>query len=497
MKKKTLSTITVALVLGGSSIAAPMIASAGPKIPALSYKGTITMYAQGFTPDVPGVYLAPNSPKLHMLENAAMEFEKLYPGIKIKFVNSNTYGSVQWYETQAAAGLLPDIVFVPISYANATLPSGMFTNLAPYFNEPNPFIPGNKRWSAIMNPRVLGITRAPGGEQYVLDGAWVATAFYYNKNLFKKAGITTVPHNWAQLVADTKKLKAHGIDPGAMSSQYMYSWWNRIFNANAVGKKEIAKLLAFTHSVGIVNQVDEVQGYAKGILNPAKNPAITAWWPAMKDLLSQWDKTVLEVPPNSTSASAPTPENYFSAQKVAMVYDGSWLPPILHSLPKKQQFPYGTFTISNLKGTSKYATNLVTSQDVGGPGTSYEYAVSTHKSDNTMTPAKLQAVMAWMQFMGTPQWDAKMVNEQGDFIPTFKGAKVPPSEASIARDLTKPWYDLDLFENLTGGAGTQIDSVFQEYVTGQISFQSAVQQYEQAVSQAVQQFKQQNSSTPS
>ncbi|MHB1629396.1 MAG: ABC transporter substrate-binding protein [Bacilli bacterium] len=485
---------SVTAVLGVLSTAVPTMAStSGSALPHLSYKGTITMYAQSYTPAVKGVYQNSwQTIKLHAFEQVAQAFEKLYPGIHIKFVNSNTYGSTQWYETEAAAGLLPDVTWVQNALTNSVLPKGVYTNLAPYFAKPNPFIPGNKKWSSIMNSRILETTKAPNGAQYVLDGDWVATAFYYNINLFKKAGITTPPKTWAQLIKDSKILKAHGIVPGAIDSGSLYGWWNRIFNTNAVGQKKLNALLAIDHSVGIVSSVDEVKGYEQGLLNPAKNPALTAWWPAVKNLMSLWDKSVLEVPINNTNPSAPETNNYFAAQKIAMAYDGSWLPPIIHALPKNKLFPVGAFTIDNLTGTSKYATSLVTSQDVGGPNAAFQYGVATQQSDHSMTPQKLKAVIAWMQFFGTPRWDGTICDELGSFIPTFKGAKPTPSEAGIVKDFNKPFYALDLFENLTPQAATQTGSLFQEYVTGHLSLQSAQQQYSQIAAQAVQQYKVKN-----
>ncbi|MFD1676843.1 ABC transporter substrate-binding protein [Alicyclobacillus fodiniaquatilis] len=468
--------------------------SLGPagSTPTLSWKGTITMYAQAYTPDVPGVYLAPGSSKLTGFEQAAKAFEKLYPGIKIKFVNSNTYGSNQWYETEAAGGKLPDVTWVQSAIVGTALPNGIFTNLTPYYAQPNPFISGNKKWSDIMNPRILEMIKAPDGNQYVDDGDWVGTAFYYNKDLFKKAGINSAPTTWAQLIADSKQLKAHGIDPGAINSNTIYSWWGRIFNPNALGTKTLNSLLAMDHSVGVVGATDQVKGFENGTLDPSKNPALTAWWPSVKQLLSLWDQSVLEVPVNNTNSSAPSSDSYFDAQKVAIDYSGSWVPMGVQNLAKNKQFDVGAFNIDDLKGTSKYATNLVTSQDVGGPSAAWQFAVSTQKSDSTMTPDKLKAVMAWLEFFSTPKWNQTIVDELGEFVPTFKGAKATAANASLAADLNKPFYSLDYLSNLTAQAPTQINSLFQEYLTGHLSYNAAVQQYEQIATQAVQQYKVKN-----
>jgi raffinose/stachyose/melibiose transport system substrate-binding protein len=72
----------------------------------------------------------------------------------------------------------------------------------------------------------------------VSKGAYVMpleTQFYigfYNKALFKKAGITSVPTDWTQLLADCKALKAKGIQPmvygngGQAISTEFYPWYD-------------------------------------------------------------------------------------------------------------------------------------------------------------------------------------------------------------------------------------------------------------------------------
>ena len=72
----------------------------------------------------------------------------------------------------------------------------------------------------------------------VSQGAYVMpleTQFYigfYNKHLFQEAGITSVPTDWSQLLADCAKLKAKGIQPmvygngGQAISTEFYPWYD-------------------------------------------------------------------------------------------------------------------------------------------------------------------------------------------------------------------------------------------------------------------------------
>ena len=91
--------------------------AATTRIPNLTYKGTLNMYAAGYTPPIPGVKAAPGTVADPEMQTAANAFEKIYPGIKIDFVpGSHEFGSAEWYIAESAAGSLPDVTWVPGYY---------------------------------------------------------------------------------------------------------------------------------------------------------------------------------------------------------------------------------------------------------------------------------------------------------------------------------------------------------------------------------------------
>lgn len=57
------------------------------------------------------------------------------------------------------------------------------------------------------------------GKQYSLPLGTDAYGFYYRKDLFQKAGITSEPTNWTQFLDDCKKLKTAGIAPIAVPAR--------------------------------------------------------------------------------------------------------------------------------------------------------------------------------------------------------------------------------------------------------------------------------------
>jgi len=58
---------------------------------------------------------------------------------------------------------------------------------------------------------------------------------YYNKEVFSKAGITTLPKNWAELIADANTLKGKGVTPfyEMGGDKWATQWWVQVQLADA------------------------------------------------------------------------------------------------------------------------------------------------------------------------------------------------------------------------------------------------------------------------
>lgn len=67
-----------------------------------------------------------------------------------------------------------------------------------------------------------------GGKYYGIPYTFGAVGFWYNKDLFKKAGIDATPATWDELLSDVKKLKDAGITPIAIGEKDKWPghfWW--------------------------------------------------------------------------------------------------------------------------------------------------------------------------------------------------------------------------------------------------------------------------------
>lgn len=475
----------------GSSTAATTTKPAG--LPNISWKGTITMYAQSYTPSAPGVQLAPGSAKLQALYTLAKQFQGYYPGITIKFLGSEFLsGANETIVTLAAGSKLPDVWWDQYINVNFDYPKGIATNLYPAFQQPNPYIPGNKRWADVMSPQVVAESLAGPSTIYGVNGDYVAVAWFYNKDLFTKAGISGPPTTWAELITACNKLKAAGITPWALEipSSGGYDWMVRVFLANALGLDTLKKIDAYSPSQPGITTEDQAIAFQNGILDPTKNQRVTAWWQQAKNLYSFADRTILSLPPKPAPGS-PTSSQYFAAGKVAMTFN-------LSSVPQQTKaagatFGVGSFPFPSLAGSNQFATSYDSSADAGGPQAALQWFISTPKSDSTLNEAgKSDAVLNWVRFLSTPERVQMITNELGYFPPTFKGSTPPPALAGLTPLIDKPWYQLDGGQFFSAQGTDQIRQLFQQAMLGQTGVSAAQQQYNSVIQSAFSAYIQQN-----
>ncbi len=458
-----------------------MSLAAAPQKGAGGWKGTITMYVQDYTPNWPGV-----KRPLKVFQQIADSYQKANPGVKIKFSTTPVPDNDTNVRVKAAAGELFDIYWAQAASLNSTLPKGVATDLAPYFKQPNPYIPGNKAWQDVMNKTVLAESAAPGGAIYELSGDQVAYTIFYNKDLFKKAGVTAVPTTWAQLVAAAKKLKAAGIEP--MHAVPAYPWWSHHFMTDLYSK-DYAKLTGYDGAPG-QSPLDEAVAISKGLLTP-KDPRFMSWWPAFKSFTDTWPKDYLTADPA---------KNYdafqdFVGGKEAMIYEGSYKAREMQDAGIK--FPVGAFNFPKLSAADVAgATGVNTANAYSGTG-SFQYAVSTERSNKTLRePGKLAAVLDWTRYFGTPANLQKIVAETGSYVPSWPGTKAGFAsnfDSQALRDqVTQPNRALGVGNASPNLGWGDLQKIFGLYLSGNITLQQAKAQAQTALDRAAQDYARKN-----
>jgi multiple sugar transport system substrate-binding protein len=182
---------------------------------------------------------------------------------------------------------------------------------------------------------------SPSGTPYAMPWTGQGIHLYYNKALFKKAGLdpSNPPTTWAQFLAACSKLKAAGITPinAGWKDGYLGEWWIDVLSANymtpaqlvASGSKPNWQSPAIQKAFGLLQQLVD-DGYM------TKNAEAIPLFPdAINNFGAGKAAFMIGLAANNANWSE------FSKDKIGKNL-GAMLPPLApNSLMKKQEFDYG------------------------------------------------------------------------------------------------------------------------------------------------------------
>jgi ABC-type glycerol-3-phosphate transport system substrate-binding protein len=348
------------------------------------------------------------------------EFKKV-TGVTVKtdVLPLATFSSVE--STQLAAGTAPDLVF-----NQATYQPYMVVPLNSYLNQPNPFVPGNKKWLSLFNPQafsaqVPSVLDAKGNFDWVPFNL-VGTAMYFNEPAFKKVGITAPISTYAQLISDCAKLTKAGYTPMAMDNSVI--GWDFPYRAifSQMMEKEIPILNHFTvtgapgKAAAITNE-DYAWAIATGKFS-ASNPYVEESLVLLKQL---YDSCATKNWSGITGLSGDgvgLPQ--FESGKAAMAWavDFGYGTIAASSSFKIGSMPFPEITTA----TTKLSANVPPRSGNTVGGTSY--MIPAHTSGNA-----LKASILFLQFMTAPKYITTWLSQTGG-IPSVLGIKPPPQDAA-------------------------------------------------------------------
>ncbi|MCX6378799.1 MAG: extracellular solute-binding protein [Armatimonadetes bacterium] len=373
----------------------------------------LTVFAQGYTPEVS---TGDNPKPLHEMTRLAREFERLHPGVRIRFIKNPVGEYRTWMRTQLQGGLAPDVMWAHSTWCNDDAKYGWFVNLDPYLAKPNPYCApearGAKRWGDLFYADATNAKRAPDGHLYALPIDQVETAIYYNKDLFRQAGVQP-PNTWAEFIALQKRLKKRGVLPFLMTAQLemRLSWAQAILNDQLWGDKMPMMDVRATGSAGFagVDEQEFIRAYKKGIFS-LQDPRYREKLRLLKEWSQYW----------APGALAANDDRLFRLGKVAMWWDGSWYAPQIERDPMRA-FEYGVFLVPRLtKESSPYASN-VGARGVGG-ATSIQYAVT----NTAIAGGRIELAIDFLRFITAPAQLGPLVSEAGLFLPNVVGLAGSP-----------------------------------------------------------------------
>jgi ABC-type glycerol-3-phosphate transport system substrate-binding protein len=155
---------------------------------------------------------------LLVLEMVKKDFQAKYPDIIIQDESKNDiYMFEQQLQTDIATGNTADIIQWPgIGIMKEYAQSGVFLNIADLINN-TPDVKNNVD-STLLSMLDLTAVGVPG--IYALPFSTNMELFFYNTELFAKAGIQTVPKTWDEFYEACDKLLKIGVIPWGMGANY-------------------------------------------------------------------------------------------------------------------------------------------------------------------------------------------------------------------------------------------------------------------------------------
>jgi ABC-type glycerol-3-phosphate transport system substrate-binding protein len=151
-----------------------------------------------------------------ILESIIREFRQKYPDITIQNASVNDSNAfTQQFQTDNASGNTADIIqWAGVSILKEYAQNGVFLDLTDQINK-DPDIKNNVEPSMLSLADLSGIG-VPG--IYALPIGMPMEVFYYNKDLFAKAGIRDTPKTWDEFYEACDKLLAIGVIPWSIGA---------------------------------------------------------------------------------------------------------------------------------------------------------------------------------------------------------------------------------------------------------------------------------------
>ncbi|MGG1551090.1 extracellular solute-binding protein [Paenibacillus ferrarius] len=256
--------------------------------------GSTTEKKENITITFQNIYPDPTDPKNGMLKKIVNDYQSKNPNIKIELDSLNTDQQKLKLKTQAASKEVPDITVVnPAAQMKPFVDAGLFAPLNDMLDQnglKGTFQEGLLNWYTFNN------------NVYALPDGNNIGVVYYNKDLFKQAGIADVPKTFEEMIQDVKTLKAKGIQPMAIGEKDTWTgsflFMNILLRTNGgpgflqavVDGKKTFNDPAFTDAVGSLEDLIQAGAFQEGV----------------------------------TSFDYNAGENLFKTGKAAMYYMGSW-----------------------------------------------------------------------------------------------------------------------------------------------------------------------------
>ena len=288
----------------------------------------------------------------------------------------------------------------------------MVVPLNKYLSEPNPFVAGNKSWLSEFDPsafsaKVSGVLDPKGNFDWVPFNL-VGIAMYYNKDAFKRAGVTAPVSTFAQLISDCGALAKAGYTPMAMDSSAIGIDFPYRSVLDQMVQKQFDELDHFTVT-GAPGKAEElttkdvVWGIATGKFS-AGDPYVKESVVLLKQLFDSCATKDWSGIAGLSGDGVGLPQFESGQAAMAFAVDFGY-----GTIAASAHFPIGSMPFPEITtATTKLSANVPARSGNTEGGTSY--MIPAHTSGKA-----LKASLLFLQFMSAPQYITKWLAETGRY----------------------------------------------------------------------------------
>ena len=375
-------------------------------------KGKITIARQPASPLSNGK----DDPSTVVFQQLIDRYQKEHPGVSMEWIRvpgSSFDELTQWIRTRVSAKNAPTLS----GHYDGTTTSQEATNTAPYIaltsylDKPSPYT--NKPWRQDFTEGALALSLGSKKNWYSVPLTRYKAAWLYNKNLWKKAGLTDAdePKTWVDFFKVLDKLKASGTIPIARTGDAFalsHTYWVTLIS---IGNKAWMELSGGKNFADDATKFKALCGNKWTMDTPHNRKAAEV----TKRMFAYW-------PTGSTTLKAGDIEQLFLTQKAALWQGtpGTQGQTILRRIDEAkaeglESFDVGAFPTPQPDAETfgeELAKNAGKMADDGENGLAYNIAISDIRQDKD---AGAEAIAVdFLQWMTTPEIQAIYVRPSYD-----------------------------------------------------------------------------------
>ncbi|MDR4947312.1 ABC transporter substrate-binding protein [Neobacillus cucumis] len=365
-------------------------------------------------------------------EQMAAVYEKENPNVEIKIQTvGGAADDLSDLMAQISSGNGPDI-FTNTGYQNAILWKNYLEDLSD-----QPWI--KNAYPAALKP--MYFNRKIYGMPLNLEGY----GFIYNKDLFKKAGIISVPKTLTELIAVAKQLQKAGITPFATG--YYEEWKLGVHLLN----------IAFARQEDPPAFIEALNNGTEKITNNQ----------TFKDTIHLLDITLKYGSTNPLSTDYNMEVNLFATGKAAMIQQGNWVQPMLDQISPNMNIGFLPLSINDESKNDALVVSVP------------NYWVVNKQT----TPEKKREAKKFLNWMVSSKQGKSFMTNEFKFIPAFKNIKVDHL-GPLARDviayyqagkiLDSNWPDFPV------GVREEFGLAMQMYVRKQLTREQLLEEFQKS-----------------